>query len=95
MQPLSSSNHSDWPGSPNEFWIDMLCHSDHNHQQNNKIHTASAVRDHLLAIVCLLRDRAFEQGTRAIRVRLQILAQRCAHQNPECDGGRYEKMKYA
>lgn len=44
--------------------------------------TSPAVGDHLLAVVHALRDRALEQRPGARRVRLQIVAERCAHQNP-------------
>lgn len=44
--------------------------------------TSPAVGDHLLAVIQSLGDRALEQRPGARRVRLQIVAERCAHQNP-------------
>lgn len=44
--------------------------------------TSPAVGDHLLAVVHALRNRTLEQRPGARRVRLQIVAERCAHQDP-------------
>lgn len=45
--------------------------------------TSESIGDHLLTVVHALADWAFEECAGAARVWLQILAQRCANQNPE------------
>lgn len=45
--------------------------------------TSNSVRNDLFAVVCLGRDRAFEQGTRVICSRLQVLSFGSSYENPE------------